>query len=113
MEYVLTKLTAKLNHEWVNKWIKLNENEVLYSMVKKREFFILLNGSFKCNQFVLCSFNRIKNKHCIIALCHIFSTKNSQGKIVNEKGEDAMDWEEDVEPFHLNTLTALSQYNKM
>lgn len=36
--------------------------------------------------------------------------ENGQGKIVDEKGNDAMDWEEEADPFHLETLTTMRKY---
>lgn len=41
-----------------------------------------------------------------------FFYKDGQGKIFDEEGKDAMDWEEDVSPFHLETSTNFTQYEK-
>lgn len=39
-----------------------------------------------------------------------FFYEDGRGKIIDEKGNDAMDWEEDVNPYHLETLTNLRKY---
>jgi hypothetical protein len=35
-----------------------------------------------------------------------FFHEDGQGRIVDEMGCDAMDWEEEATPFHLSTLTS-------
>lgn len=39
-----------------------------------------------------------------------FFYEDGQGRIFDEKGDDAMEWEEDVNPFHLETLTNIRRY---
>jgi len=39
-----------------------------------------------------------------------FFYEDGQGRIVDEGGRDAMDWEEEVDPYHLETLTRLRLY---
>lgn len=39
-----------------------------------------------------------------------FFYEDGQGKIVDEEGKDAMDWEEEVHPHHLITLTRIKLY---
>ncbi|PHZ16807.1 uncharacterized protein RHIMIDRAFT_234401 [Rhizopus microsporus ATCC 52813] len=36
----------------------------------------------------------------------------SIGKIYDEQGKDAMEWVEEVDPFHLETLTTLRKYQQ-
>ncbi|MBM6385773.1 MAG: hypothetical protein JSY10_17590 [Paenibacillus sp.] len=40
----------------------------------------------------------------------LFFYEDGQGRIVDEEERDAMDWEEEVHPHHLNTLTRLRIY---
>lgn len=42
-----------------------------------------------------------------------FYYEDGQGKIVDEQGNDAMDRDDTVTPFHLTTLTRIRQYCKM
>jgi hypothetical protein len=42
-----------------------------------------------------------------------FYYEDGQGKIVDEQGNDAMDWDDTVTPFHLTTLTRIRQYCEM
>lgn len=42
-----------------------------------------------------------------------FYCKDGQGKIVGEKGNDTLDWDVEVTPFHLTTLTRIKQYCEM
>ncbi|GAA5816025.1 hypothetical protein MFLAVUS_009547 [Mucor flavus] len=39
-----------------------------------------------------------------------FYYEDGQGKILEEQGNDAVDWEEEVDPYNLCTLLTLSQY---
>jgi hypothetical protein len=39
-----------------------------------------------------------------------FFYEDGQGKIVDEEGKDAIDWEEEVYPHHLTTLTRIRLY---
>ncbi|KAG1301363.1 hypothetical protein G6F62_011916 [Rhizopus arrhizus] len=39
-----------------------------------------------------------------------FYYEDSQGRIVDEQGNDVMDWDEEVTPFHLKTLTRIGEY---
>lgn len=41
-----------------------------------------------------------------------FFYENGQGKIYDEQGKDAMEWVEEVDPFHLETLTTLRKYQQ-
>ncbi|ORE06217.1 hypothetical protein BCV72DRAFT_187407, partial [Rhizopus microsporus var. microsporus] len=41
-----------------------------------------------------------------------FFYENEQGKIYDEQGKDAMEWVEEVDPFHLETLTTLRKYQQ-
>jgi hypothetical protein len=41
-----------------------------------------------------------------------FFYEDGQGKIVDESGANAMDWEEEVDLFNLQTLTSFTQYNE-
>lgn len=41
-----------------------------------------------------------------------FFYENGQGKIFDEQGNDAMEWVEEVDPFHLETLTTLRKYQQ-
>ncbi|KAG1446949.1 hypothetical protein G6F46_011423 [Rhizopus delemar] len=41
-----------------------------------------------------------------------FFYENRQGKIFDEQGNDAMEWIEEVDPFHLETLTTLQKYQQ-
>lgn len=36
-----------------------------------------------------------------------FFYDNGQGKMRDEEGSNAMEWEEEINPFHLETLTRL------
>jgi hypothetical protein len=38
--------------------------------------------------------------------------EDGQGKIFDERGNDAMEWVEDVDPFHLETLTTFQKYKQ-
>ena len=40
----------------------------------------------------------------------IFLYEDGQGKIYDQSGNDAMDVEEDVNPYHLETLTNVRHY---
>lgn len=44
----------------------------------------------------------------------MFFYENGQGRVPDEGGEecDAMDWEEEVDSYHLQTLTRLKLYRK-
>ncbi|KAG1149120.1 hypothetical protein G6F37_000783 [Rhizopus arrhizus] len=39
-----------------------------------------------------------------------FYYEDGQGRIADEQGNDAMDWDEEVAPFHLETLTHIREY---
>ncbi|KAI8885765.1 hypothetical protein K501DRAFT_311168 [Backusella circina FSU 941] len=39
-----------------------------------------------------------------------FYYEDGQGKLVDEEGNDAMDWVEEATPFHLRTLTRITEY---
>jgi hypothetical protein len=39
-----------------------------------------------------------------------FYYEDDQGRIVDEQGNGAMDWDEEVTPFHLKTLTRIREY---
>lgn len=39
-----------------------------------------------------------------------FLYEDGQGKMVDEQGNDAMDWDEEVTPFHPRTLTRIRDY---
>ncbi|KAI7898085.1 uncharacterized protein BX663DRAFT_443746, partial [Cokeromyces recurvatus] len=41
-----------------------------------------------------------------------FFYENGQGKIFDEQGNDAMEWIEEADPFHLETLTTLRKYQQ-
>ena len=41
-----------------------------------------------------------------------FYYENGQGKLVDEEGNDAMDWVEEATPFQLETLTRISEYRR-
>lgn len=41
-----------------------------------------------------------------------FFYENEQEKIYDEQGKDAMEWVEEVDPFHLETLTTLRKYQQ-
>ncbi|KAI9254378.1 hypothetical protein EDC94DRAFT_678950 [Helicostylum pulchrum] len=41
-----------------------------------------------------------------------FYYEDGQGKLVDEEGNDAMDWVEEATPFHLRTLTRITEYSK-
>lgn len=41
-----------------------------------------------------------------------FFYENGQGRIFDERGNDAMEWVEEVDPFHLETLTTLRKYKQ-
>lgn len=42
----------------------------------------------------------------------LFFYEDGQGKIVDSSGINAMDWEEDVDPFNLQNLTNFTKYNE-
>ena len=39
-----------------------------------------------------------------------FYYEDGQGRMVDEQGNDAMDWVKEVTPFHLKTLTRIREY---
>ncbi|KAI9486174.1 MAG: hypothetical protein EXX96DRAFT_466147, partial [Benjaminiella poitrasii] len=39
-----------------------------------------------------------------------FYYKDGQGRIVDEQENDAMDWDEEVTPFHVKTLTRIREH---
>ena len=41
-----------------------------------------------------------------------FFYENGQGKEFDERGNNAMEWVEDVDPFHLETLTTFRKYKQ-
>jgi hypothetical protein len=41
---------------------------------------------------------------------NLFFYENGQGEIRDENGEEAMDWEENTDPFSIRTLMILSRY---
>ncbi|KAG1165121.1 hypothetical protein G6F36_013485 [Rhizopus arrhizus] len=46
-------------------------------------------------------------------MCFHFYYEDEQGKIVDEQGNDAMGWKDDVTQFHFTTLTRIRQYRKI